>query len=92
MDITNQESMNERLERLAFGERPPGFDPPPLETYTDTPAEHGDLVSATPEYVRWFQRTYPAAGPENRTRVQAPGADPEGKGGSGRQMAHFLAP
>ena len=71
----------ERLARLATTEPPEGR--PPLETYTVTPAEHGDVVRATPEYVRWFLRTYPAAGPENRARVQAPGPDPEGYGAGG---------
>ena len=42
---------------------------PPVETYTCTTTQHGDVVRATPEYVRWFRRTYPAAGPEDRARV-----------------------
>ena len=37
-----------------------------METYTTTTTEHGDVVSATPEYIRWFLRAYPGAGPENR--------------------------
>ena len=77
------ERLNERLERLAFGGRPEGHNAPPLETYTVTPTEHGDVVRATPEYVRWFHRTYPAAGPEDRARVQAPGPDPQGYGAGG---------
>ena len=77
------ERLNERLERLAFGGRPEGHNAPPLETYTTTPTEHGDVVRATPEYVRWFHRTYPAAGPEDRARVQAPGPDPQGYGAGG---------
>ena len=60
------------LIRLAFGGRPEGHNAPPLETYTTTPSEHGDVVRATQEYVRWFHRTYPAAGPENRARVPSP--------------------
>ena len=88
---TSLENINERLERLAFGRRPEGHNAPPLETYTTTATEHGDVVRATPEYVRWFHRTYPAAGPEDRARVQAPSPDPQGKGGSGR-LDHFLAP
>ena len=77
------ERLNERLERLAFGGRPDGHNAPPLETYTVTPTEHGDVVRATPEYVRWFHRTYPAAGPEDRARVQASGPDPQGYGAEG---------
>ena len=60
------ENLSERLERLAFGGRPEGHNAPPLETYTTTTTEHGDVVSATPEYIRWFLRAYPAAGSENR--------------------------
>ena len=81
--IGSLERLNERLERLAFGGRPDGHNAPPLETYTVTPTEHGDVVRATPEYVRWFHRTYPAAGPEDRARVQAPGPDPQGYGAGG---------
>ena len=76
------ERLNERLERLAFGGRPEGHDAPPLETYTTTATEHGDVVRATPEYVRWFHRTYPAAGPEDRARVPTPRPDPQGHGGA----------
>lgn len=75
------ERLNERLEALAFGERLAGHDAPPLETYTVTPTEHGDVCRATSEYVRWFHRTYPAAGPEDRARVSAPSPDPQGYGG-----------
>ena len=61
-----------------------GHVPPPLETYTVTPTDHGDVVRATPEFVRWFCRTYPAAGPEDRVGLPAPGPDPQGSGGSWR--------
>ena len=76
------ERLNERLERLAFGRRPEGYDAPPLETYTTTPAENGDVVRATPEYVRWFLRTYPAAGPGDRVEVPTPRPSSEGYGGA----------
>ena len=72
------EDLNERLERLAFGRRPEGHDAPPLETYTTTPSAHGDVVSATEEYRRWFRRTYPAARPADTACVPAPGAPAEG--------------
>ena len=78
---TSLENLNERLERLAFGGRLEGHDAPPLETYTTTVSAHGDVVRATPEYVRWFRRTYPAAGPEDRACVPAPGLDSQGEGG-----------
>ena len=76
------EGLNERLERLAFGRRPEGHVSPPVETYTVTSTENGDVVRATPEYVGWFHRTYPAAGPEDRARVSTPRPDPEGYGGA----------
>ncbi len=84
------EKLNERLERLAFGRRPEGHDAPPLETYTTTATEHGDVVRATSEYVGWFRRAYPAAGPENRVSQQAPGPAPEGVGG--KALDRFKAP
>lgn len=74
------ENLNERLERLAFGARPEGSNAPPMETYTTTPSEHGDVVRATPEYIRWFLRTYPAAGPENRLSRATPRPDHQGGG------------
>jgi hypothetical protein len=75
------ENINERLERLAFGRRPEGYNAPPLETYTTTATEHGDVVRATEEYVRWFRRTYPAAGPEDRASQPTPRPSSEGDGG-----------
>ena len=90
------EGLNERLERLAFGGRPEGHDAPPLETYTVTPTENGDVVRATPEYVRWFHRTYPAAGPEDRVSQPTPRPSSEGVGGEktskGRWKQNDLAP
>ena len=87
------ERLNERLEALAFREHLGGQDSPPLETYTITPTEHGDVCRATPEYVRWFHRTYPAAGPEDRARMPAPRPTPQGEGGtSGRWKQNDLAP
>ena len=70
-----------RLERLAFSCDLEGQDRPPLETYTVTPTSHGDVCRATPEYVRWFLRAYPAAGREDRARLSSFGAAAEGVGG-----------
>ena len=75
------EKLNERLERLAFGGRPEGHDSPPLETYTTTATEHGDVVRATEEYVRWFRRTYSVTGPEDRVSKPSPRSPSEGVGG-----------
>jgi hypothetical protein len=77
----NLENLSERLEHLAFGARPEGLNSPPLETYTTTVSEHGDVVRATPEYIRWFLRTYPAAGPENRLSRASNRAPSKGVGG-----------
>jgi len=91
--VAGLEKLNERLERLAFGRRPEGHDTPPLETYTTTPTENGDVVRATPEYVRWFHRTYPAAGPEDRARIPTPCPAPEGVGGTAnRWRQNDIAP
>ena len=57
-------------------------DRPPVETYTVTATSNGDICRATPEYVRWFRRTYPIAGRADLPRVQAPGAAPGGYGGA----------
>ena len=87
------ERLNERLERLAFGGRPQGHDAPPLETYTTTATEHGDVVRATEEYVRWFRRTYSVTGPEDRVGKPAPRPSSEGVGGApGRWKQNDLAP
>ena len=91
--VAGLEKLDERLIRLAFGGRPEGHNAPPLETYTTTATEHGDVVRATEEYVRWFRRTYPAAGPEDRARVPAPGPTPKGDGGTeGRWKQNDIAP
>ena len=82
-------NLNERLIRLAFGAKPEGHNAPPLETYTTTTTENGDVVRATPEYIRWFLRTYPTAGPENRLSRASSRPDPEGMGGASK-LAHFL--
>ncbi len=85
------ENLNERLERLAFGRRPEGFNSPPLETYTSTTTENGDVVCATPEYIRWFLRAYPAAGPENRLGRATPRSPVEGVGGKQSPLSHLKA-
>lgn len=75
------ERLNERLERLAFGARPDGSNAPPLETYTTTTTEHGDVYRATDEYVRWFHAQYPKAGTADRLSRRTSGAPTKGVGG-----------
>ena len=81
------ERLNERLEHLAFTPRPEGG--PPLETYTTTPSEHGDVVCATQAYVEWFRRTYPASRRADCARLQAPGAPDQGAGGKASKLNRF---
>ena len=91
--VAGLEKLDERLIRLAFGGRPEGHDAPPLETYTTTATEHGDVVRATEEYVRWFRRTYPAAGSEDRVSRPAPSPTPKGDGGTqNRWRQNDIAP
>lgn len=87
----NLENLNERLERLAFGRRSEGFNTPPMETYTTTTSEYGDVVRATPEYIRWFLRTYPAAGSKNCLSRATPRPNPQGVGGEKTPLSHFKA-
>jgi hypothetical protein len=79
--IHNLENLSERLEHLAFGARPEGLNAPPLETYTTTTAEHGDVYRATDEYVRWFHAQYPKAGTADRLSRRAPSPPVKGVGG-----------
>ena len=75
------ENLSERLEHLAFGAKPVGHNAPPLETYSVTTSEHGDVYRATDEYVRWFHAAYPKAGGADRTRRIAPRLPVKGVGG-----------
>ena len=86
--VQGLEKLDERLIRLAFGGRPEGHNAPPLETYTTTATEYGDVVRATEEYVRWFRRTYPASGPEDRVSRKASSPPAEGDGGKS-PLGHF---
>ena len=86
------ERLNERLERLAFGARPDGSNAPPLETYTVTTTENGDVYHATDEYIRWFQRAYPAAGGTDRLSRATPRPPAEGNGGENKLSHFFKAP
>lgn len=72
------ENLNERLERLAFGER--AGDQPPLVAYTTTPGSHGDVVKATPEFISWMGRKVPGYGSEGACRRAVPGGASPGEG------------
>ena len=74
-------NLSERLERLAFGAKPVGHNAPPLETYSVTTSEHGDVYRATDEYVRWFHAQYPKAGTADRLSRRASSPPTKGVGG-----------
>ena len=70
--------MAHRLEHLAFAPRAEGG--PPLETYTTTSTEHGEIYRANPEYVRWMRSRYPGYGAGSHSEVTAPGRPSAGAG------------
>jgi hypothetical protein len=56
-----------RLERLAFpSEEVLARGRAPLETYTTTTSEHGDIYRATPEYIEWLGSRIPGYGALDR--------------------------
>jgi hypothetical protein len=69
----------ERLARLATTEPPAGR--PPLETYTTTPTEHGDVFRATPEFRDWMRSNYRGYGVGDHSSVTPPGRVAETLGG-----------
>ena len=74
-----------RLERLAFPPAPtPGAERAPLETYTVTSTENGDVYRATDEYVRWFRSRYPSAGGGDRVQRKSAGGVDKAMGGGKR--------
>lgn len=88
----NLENLSERLERLAFPPpQPAGTIRPPIETCRITTSEHGDVYSATDEYVRWFRSAYPNAGGGDRIKRAQVGPSPETFGGEKTPLSHFKA-
>ena len=86
------ENLSERLERLAFPPPlPAGTIRPPIETCRITTSEHGDIYSATDEYIRWFRSAYPNAGGGDRIKRAQVGPPPETLGG-GKTLDHFRTP
>ncbi len=77
-----------------YGSKPPtpaeGYNRPPLVTYTTTPTEHGDVVRATADYVRWYLDAYPNAGRADSARVVPP--RPVDKGAGGKESTFGLTP
>ena len=82
------ENLSERLERLAFPPPlPAGTIRPPIETCRITTSEHGDIYSATDEYIRWFRSAYPNAGGGDRIKRAQVGPPPKDVGAGKR--SHF---
>ena len=77
----------ERLARLATTEPPAGR--PPLETYTTTPTEHGDVFRATPEFRDWMRSNYRGYGVGNHSAVTPPGRVAETLGGKPMKPIDF---
>lgn len=69
----------ERIAHLAVTERP--ADSAPLVTYTTTPGPHGDVVSATPEYIAYMRRKVDGYGSEGACHRPVPHRPAEGMGG-----------
>ena len=69
------------LERLAIlATTPRGPDSAPLETYTTTSTEHGEIYKASREYVDWLRRKIPGYGVEGEVRRSTPGSTASGEG------------
>jgi len=63
MPIHGIRHLDERLERLAFpSEEVIAEGRAPLETYTTTTSEHGDIYRATDAYVAWLGSRIPGYG------------------------------
>lgn len=63
MPIHGIRNLEERLERMAFPAEETIVDGrAPLETYTTTTSEHGDVYRATDAYVAWLRSRLPGYG------------------------------
>ena len=63
MPIHGIRNLEERLERMAFPTEETIVDGrAPLETYTTTTSEHGDVYRATDAYVAWLRSRLPGYG------------------------------
>lgn len=94
MPIHGIRHLDERLERLAF---PTTEDMQrvraPIETYTVTPGEHGDLVRATPEFIEFMRSRVGGYGGDHPV-TRAPASSPSREMGeeSRLPLSHFKAP
>lgn len=74
------EDLDDRLIHLAHAER--GDDAPPIDLYRTTPTEHGELVTATPEFVAYMRRKFPGYGVGVHGSLPAPRRQDPPVGGS----------
>ena len=89
MPIHGIRKLDERLERLAFPtEEACAEGRAPLETYTVTSAEFGDVYRATDAYVAWLGSRIPGYGGSDRiTRASPRRETPEDGGTPGGKSA-----
>ena len=73
-----EEDLLERLARLATAPR--RSDSPPIETYTTTSGEHGEVYKATREFIDWLRCKVPGYGVESSLGCPAFGGSPRGEG------------
>ena len=91
MPIHGIRHLEERLERLAFpSEEVLRQDRAPLETYTTTSSEHGDIYRATDAYVAWLGSRIPGYGGSDRVLRPSPRRQTEGDGGTPEGKSAWL--
>ena len=83
MPIHGIRHLEERLERLAFpAEEVIRDGRAPLETYTTTTSEHGDIYRATDAYVAWLRSRVPGYGGLDRVTRATPDRETAKDGGT----------
>ena len=89
MPIHGIRNLDERLIALAFPtEEVIAEGRAPLETYTTTTSEHGDVYRATDAYVAWLRSRIPGYGGLDRVvRASPSGQTPEDGGTPGGKSA-----
>lgn len=82
------EGLDDRLIHLAHTERGP--DACPIDVYTTTTGEHGEVFSATPGFVAYMRRKFPGYGECVSRHVPAPRReDPSVGGGEGSKQPRY---
>ena len=80
------DGLADRLKHLEESPRSGGG--PPLETYTTTPTEHGEVYRATDDFKRWMQSSYRGYGVGDHGEVPAPRREAQGVGAKKRFKQH----